>query len=204
MSGQRAHGPFVIHPAGLDQVDADRGVEFGYLIVGVGQYPHLFTVLDRVGGVVCERIGPFDLRAVDTDQVLLGKGVEGVAGVLPGAHRQTHLCVVGVGEPMHRGQFQRGLWCGEAGRQVEYSAAADGRELAPVAHQHDPGVVLIGNVKEGMGGVLVKHPGLVHLCRSRHRSTYAELAIMPICGCVSCGSPAGVGFSPMVVSMRSA
>jgi hypothetical protein len=38
----------------------------------------------------------------------------------------------------------------------------DGRELAPVAHQHDPGVVLIGNVKEGMGGVLVKHPGLVH------------------------------------------
>jgi hypothetical protein len=76
--------------------------------------------------------------------------------------------------------------------------------LMPVPQQRQPHAVFVGDGEQRPRGVLVEHPGLVDLCRSRHRWTYAELAIMPICGCVSCGSPAGVGFSPMVVSMRSA
>ncbi len=103
----------------------------------------------------------FDVAGMEGDESVLVEGVEDLAGVLAGAHRQGEVGVVGVGEAVQGLQGEvRVLGCG-AGGVVEDAAASDGGELVPVAEERDAGAGLIGDAEQRAGGVLVEHAGLV-------------------------------------------
>ena len=136
-------------------VVADGGVEVGDLIAGVGD--------DQVAGRARagEVSGAFDRGGVHDDMAPAGELVEHGGGVVSGAHSQGELGVGGVGEPMDGLQGDHGGGVGVGDGVVEGAAAADGGELVAVSDERDPGAGLVGDREQGVGGVLVEHPGLV-------------------------------------------
>jgi len=98
---------------------------------------------------------------VDDDLAALDEQVEHRFRILPGAHCEAELGVVGVGEPVDVIQGEARVGIGPVGSEIEDTASSDGGQLMAVPDQRQTRASLVGNGHQRAGGVLVQHPGLV-------------------------------------------
>ena len=147
----------VVGPSGLSSpsanaAGADRGVEGGDLVSGVG---------DDEAGLVGQGMESLDVGGVDAQLAAGQEAVEDLSGAFTAAHQQTELGVLGILEAVNDVEAQPGVGWGDLAGVVEDASAADGGELVTVADQDDSGSCLVGDGDQGQGGVLVEHAGLV-------------------------------------------
>lgn len=97
---------------------------------------------------------------MDDDLAVLGEQVEHHFRILPGAHGEAELRVVGVGEPVDVIQGQARVGTSPVRSEIEDTASSDGGQLMAVPDQRETRASLVGNGHQRAGGVLVQHPGL--------------------------------------------
>ena len=168
----------VVDPPGGDEPVADRGVERGDLLAGVGDHDRRRRARgERLGrGVVPAPASRSCVAGVDVDLVARdavrrtlrpGRSPARMARLSWAYSSSATVATAPSGldrradEAVHRVQGQVRVRGRPADGEVEDAAAADRRELVPVPDQRDPGVVFVGDGQQRAGGVLVEHPGLI-------------------------------------------
>lgn len=144
----------VVDLASLDTSDADALIQGSGLVVGC--HRDRLTVMGVAGDVLAGVL----IINVQCYEVHGSEPVEHLAGVLTVTHRQRECGVLGVSEAV---QFAHVVGAApDPGGHIEHPAPAHGGQLGAVTDERDRRARLGGDGQQGVGGVLVKHPGLVH------------------------------------------